>query len=238
MNPTPTSLQSPDSKPDSTEPGKPVRPKNWLLLNIRQYHGWLGVLGAVFILTMCITGILLNHEERFLGKKRSPKPSAASQQSPATNDPGKSPAQTFAFNATIGFASARIGIDDALKIAAARLGGEPLEKFEFKIEAGNPLYRIKTASAPQQELTIHAITGEASVKADPPPKPAVNNEPKPGFLGYNWPKLIKDLHTGKLGGDVGMLFIDLVSLTIITLTLSGFYLWYVPRKRKAVAHTA
>jgi uncharacterized iron-regulated membrane protein len=50
-------------------------------------------------------------------------------------------------------------------------------------------------------------------------------------------KLIKGLHTGKLGGQAGKLLVDFTSLTILALTLSGLYLWAWPKihRRNLVA---
>jgi uncharacterized iron-regulated membrane protein len=45
-------------------------------------------------------------------------------------------------------------------------------------------------------------------------------------------KLIKELHTGKLGGLAGKLLVDSTSLAILALTLSGLYLWAWPRIRR------
>lgn len=57
----------------------------------------------------------------------------------------------------------------------------------------------------------------------------------PKKSGYDWGKIIKDLHTGKIGGEAGKLFVDVVAGTIILLTLSGLYLWAVPKLRKRKA---
>jgi len=48
----------------------------------------------------------------------------------------------------------------------------------------------------------------------------------------NWPKLIKDIHTGKILGISGQLLADLTAVSLIFFSLSGIYLWVVPILRK------
>ncbi len=43
--------------------------------------------------------------------------------------------------------------------------------------------------------------------------------------GLNWGKLIKDLHTGKIGGFAGQLLVDLLGAVVIFLSCSGVWLW-------------
>lgn len=50
--------------------------------------------------------------------------------------------------------------------------------------------------------------------------------------GINWPKLIKDIHTGKILGISGKLLADLTALSLVFFSLSGIYLWGVPLLRK------
>jgi uncharacterized iron-regulated membrane protein len=54
----------------------------------------------------------------------------------------------------------------------------------------------------------------------------------PSSKGIDWNKVIKDLHTGKIGGDAGKLLIDFVAVILIILTISGLYLWIIPTLRK------
>ncbi len=78
----------------------------------------------------------------------------------------------------------------------------------------------------------------------PPDSPAAvpvsesTDAPKPKSI--DWGKAIKDLHTGKIGGDAGKLVVDLVAVGLILLTLTGLYLWTIPtlRKRRSARHRA
>jgi len=45
-------------------------------------------------------------------------------------------------------------------------------------------------------------------------------------------KLITELHNGKLGGVLLITAIDLTALTLIFLTVSGLWIWWVPRKKR------
>jgi hypothetical protein len=64
--------------------------------------------------------------------------------------------------------------------------------------------------------------------ASPESGPTDSPKPKP----MDWGKAIKDLHTGKIGGDAGKLFVDLVAVGLIFLTVTGLYLWIIPALRK------
>jgi len=45
-------------------------------------------------------------------------------------------------------------------------------------------------------------------------------------------KIISDLHNGKLGGGVLITAIDLTAAGLIFLTVSGIWIWWVPRRKK------
>jgi hypothetical protein len=70
---------------------------------------------------------------------------------------------------------------------------------------------------------------EKKPAATPPIK---SDEEKDRKAGTDWGKIIKDLHTGKLGGLPGKLFVDTVAVILIVLSATGTYLWVVPKYRK------
>jgi hypothetical protein len=49
----------------------------------------------------------------------------------------------------------------------------------------------------------------------------------------NWERVILDAHSGRLFGDVGVLFMDMVAFFLILLSISGIYIWlrYTKSKR-------
>jgi hypothetical protein len=124
----------------------------------------------------------------------------------------------------------------ALTAASNTLGNFLVEKVELKVEKGRWVYKVKAAD--EREVVIDAHSGVVQTKGEmKSPKlekqkkedPAsMHSEPKP----MDWGKAIKDLHTGKIGGDAGKLLVDLIAVLLIMLTLSGVYLWVVPTLRK------
>lgn len=101
--------------------------------------------------------------------------------------------------------------------AAEQWGDVEVETLHLKSEDGAVVYKVKARDG--REIVVDASTG------------AFVEKTVPNKLG----RIIKDLHTGKIAGGVGKLFVDFTSLTIIGLTATGVYLWVAPkwRKRKA-----
>jgi uncharacterized iron-regulated membrane protein len=52
---------------------------------------------------------------------------------------------------------------------------------------------------------------------------------------FDWGKFLIDLHTGKLFGETGRALVTAVSLGMIFLTVSGVFVWALPKWRKARA---
>lgn len=48
----------------------------------------------------------------------------------------------------------------------------------------------------------------------------------------NWERVILDAHSGRLFGDLGVLFMDIVALILILLSVSGIYIWLRYRQNK------
>jgi hypothetical protein len=190
----------------------PSSNKNWLLVQFRKWHGWGGVFLSLFILTVAVTGILLNHKDFFFHGKKKDGP-------------------TGVLTSATDFTTLPISFDRALAISRGHFGDVPLEKIELKDERGWLHYKV--ARGHGQELRIDASTGETSSKYGV--KLASG-----GKTAYNWAKIVDDLHTGKLFGLAGTLSVDITSGVIIALTLSGLYLWTVPllRKRRSKARQA
>lgn len=110
-----------------------------------------------------------------------------------------------------------VSFEQAQALAKERWGNQRIKKFELKDDNGRLIYRIKAKKA--GTLTIDAITGMVTEQQ-----------------GYPLDRLVKDIHTGKIVGDVGTLVLDVISISLILLAMSGFYLWsvYSIRKRNAL----
>lgn len=186
--------------------------KNWLLVQFRKWHGWGGVFLSLFIVTVAVTGILLNHKDFFFHGEAKEGP-------------------TGLLTSSTDFTTVPVSFDRALAISREHFGEVPLENIELKDERGWLHYKV--ARGHGEEIRIDASTGEASSKYGMKLTTAGTNN-------YNWAKIVDDLHTGKLFGTAGMLLVDLTSGVIIALTLSGLYLWGVPllRKRQSKARQA
>lgn len=207
------------------EQPKKARPKNWLLIKSREWHTWLGVILSVVIVAVCVTGIYLNHEHFFDGlfSEKSQKPKKAP---PALANNGDLP-QTVpeGLYTTTPLGAFPVSFSQALESSREMLGDVALKQIELKDEHGTLIYKIKAQHEEGEEPTevwVDAYSGTAKLK-----------EPYNKADGaYDWGKVLKDIHTGKIGGDTGRLLIDVTSLTIIFLTVTGIYLWALPRLRK------
>jgi uncharacterized iron-regulated membrane protein len=207
---------------------KKHRPKTWFLIKMREWHTWLGVILSGVIIAICITGIYLNHEHFFDDLFVAPK--AKKQQMLASNE-NMRPDSLEALYTTTPLDAFPVSFGQALASAKGLLGEVQLKQIELKDESGAITYKIKVQHEEGDEPTevyINAITGEAKLK-----------EPyKKMGDSYDWGKILKDIHTGKIGGEAGRLLIDFTSIVIIFLTATGIYLWYIPRLRKKQAAAA
>jgi hypothetical protein len=184
-----------------------ARGKNWLLVKFREWHSWGGLFLSAFILTVAVTGILLNHKDLLFHRDKKEGPS------------GRLSSATDLSSLPIGFAQ-------ALKIGRDHYGEVPLEKIELKDERGQLIYKVCRGEG--QEIRIDAHTGEVTSKYGYRLDAGAGEKSN----GLNWAKIVDDLHTGKLFGTPGKLLVDVTSGVIIALTLSGMYLWGVPWLRK------
>jgi len=48
----------------------------------------------------------------------------------------------------------------------------------------------------------------------------------------NWERIILDAHSGRIFGDFGVLFMDLVAIVLILLSVSGIYIWLRYQRKK------
>jgi uncharacterized iron-regulated membrane protein len=225
----------------NTSPSKlaPLKSKNWLLAKSRQWHLWGGLIAGIFLLLVAATGIVLNYKKPIftaLGIERETKelkPAGADQAKPAKRDQSADKLTT-----TTGFAAATVSVEEALELARKNLGEVALERIELKDEHGTLLYKIKTRGG--DELQINATTGAHFVKGE-------YEKIKADVTGAvtarttDWGKIMLDLHTGKIGGEVGKAIMTLAAVIMLLLTLSGVYMWLKPlllRRQNAKARAA
>jgi uncharacterized iron-regulated membrane protein len=77
------------------------------------------------------------------------------------------------------------------------------------------------------EVWINAISGSHFMKAEYEklgPKTATGQPEK----SFDWGKLFLNLHTGKIGGEIGKALMTVASGILLFLSLSGVYLWAKP----------
>lgn len=231
--------------PRAPAPAKKANP-NALLMLFRKYHTWLGVAAAGFVVVIAATGIYLNHKDTFRSVLGVPHKD--------DHDSGGRPGLPGAAE----LAALGVSLPQAVEAAEPHLGGRPVERVELRPDHGRLVYKVKAVGGP--EVVVDAASGAVEVKGGerPAPKPEKGTKGEKGEKGkaakgakapdtttesdglmaastprgMDWGKAIKDLHTGKIGGDAGKLLVDLVAVILIGLTLSGLYLWAVPALRK------
>jgi hypothetical protein len=187
------------SKPSGTRPKK-----NRLIIALRQWHSWGGLILSLFILATAVTGILLNHKDVFLHG-------------------GANAGPTGVLTSAADLKSLPVSIERALELARGHYGHVPLEKIELKDDRGRLIYKVSRGQG--EEIRIDAHTGAVSSKYG---AGLASN----GHAPLNWAKIVDDIHTGKIFGALGKLTVDLTSGAIIALSLTGIYLWAVPWLRK------
>jgi len=219
------------------------RPKNWLLLKIREWHTWAGVALSGFVVLVCATGIWLNHKDAF-GAPEKEKPEAKKEKSEPQAEGGpkekgkkggkeakepKPEKGSGLLTTETDLAQLPVGFQQAIDEARAKYGAVPIEAIELKEEHGKLMYKVRLGKG--REVRVDATSGEAVSKG------AYQKE---AGGGYEWNKIIKDLHTGKIADLPGKLVADFTSFVIIVLTVSGIYLWAVPilRRRRSARQKA
>jgi uncharacterized iron-regulated membrane protein len=215
-----------------SRPSTPPKPRNWLLAKSRQWHLWGGLFAGLFIIVVATSGIVLNYKrpvfaalglETDFGRN-------AREERPA----GKSPVAqlTTATDTTQGAARA---MEQALALARTQWGDARLERIEVREERGELICKVKERGG--DELWFNAATGTHFIKGEYERvgKSVAGGVPVKQF---DWGKVLLDLHTGKIGGEIGKVIMSLAALMLLFLTASGVYLWAKPlliRRRNARA---
>lgn len=204
---------------------KPNNP-NAILMAFRKYHTWLGVGLTVFIVTVALTGIYLNHKDSFnsvFGIKKIRDKSLAP----------KSSYPQFPLSTTTDLSTIPVSFDQALALVREEQGEQTLERIELKNEKGRLIYKVKCDSG---EFVVDATTYHSPMVMTHEDFEQQTEQ----TTGIDWGKVIKDLHTGKLGGLPGRLWVDFIAAALVALSGTGVYLWLIPvlRKRRSARQRA
>jgi uncharacterized iron-regulated membrane protein len=207
-------------------PSNPInssKPKsrNWLLAKSRQWHLWGGLIAGMFILIAGSSGIVLNYKKPIftaVGLEEKPRTSGGEAKQ-------KTRPAGLQLNTATRLAAASVSPDRALEIARAEWGEVALERIELKKEQGEWIYKLKQKGG--DELWVNAATGSHFVKGAYERIVKGGTETQPARQ-TDWGKILLDLHTGKIGGDVGKAIMSIAALMLLFLTTSGVYLWIKP----------
>lgn len=189
----------------------------------RRWHAWGGLLAALFLLVAGSTGVVLNYKKPIL--------TALGLESREVVQRGKGkaadrPVDTGAgFTTVTGLGAAGIPVAQALAAARERFGEVPLDRIELKREAGVLVWKIKAAD--EREVIVDASTGAAFLKGRYE-KTAPGGSSGGGGRSTDWGKIALDLHTGKIGGEVGKALMTVMAVMLVFLSMSGVYLYTKP----------
>jgi uncharacterized iron-regulated membrane protein len=229
------------TKSMSANPTKPIsRPKNWLLTKSRRWHTWGGLIAGLFLLIIATSGIVLNYKPQIFSalglEKKFPKPEKIKHAGTEKSDQPEGALSQFITSASL--ASLPVSMERAIEIARVELGDVPLEKIELKAERGELIYKLKEKDG--DELWVSALTGSHFVKGEYERIGKSNADDSP-MRQRDWGKILIDLHTGKIGGEVGKAVMSFAALLLLLLTLSGVYMWMKPifiRRKNAQAQSS
>lgn len=228
---------------------------NARLLQYRKLHTWFGLFAAMFLVMIALTGIYLNHKNTFQPLlELVGAPPKHDEHAGPSGKPGATATDLAALPVSLSQAlekaAPHLGERSVERVELKPEHGRVVYKVkavggpEVIVDATTGATEVKgemKAPKPTEEKGGKAgkpkgDKGEKGEKKEPKDEPvytatAAPDGPKPQ-PGTDWGKAIKDLHTGKIGGDAGKLLIDLVAAGLVFLTFTGIYLWAVPALRK------
>jgi len=187
--------------------------RNWLIVQSRKWHTWLGLAASLVVVTISATGFYLNHPDLFHGREAPPRQGATGRL--RTTTPLAEVPVSFAF---------------ALAAARRHWGDVPIEHVQLKDERGRLIYKVKASEG--RDLEVDARSGNVTLKTG---YKSDRHTAAGVASGYDWPRVLKDVHTGRILGGPGRLAADLASVFLIVLTGTGLYLWGIAKVRKRAA---
>jgi hypothetical protein len=179
-------------------PGNP-KPK----LNMRKLHRWLGLPVAVFLILTSITGVWLECV-KFFGAEEAERERIRDMVSLVT-------AQTAGGKFSVCFEKARMA-------AAARAGGQPLDKVVWQLKGDAPTVTFYFGPQGNQDGRRIAVNALTSI--------ILSEEP------YDEDSFILKLHSGEAFGDGGMVLGMFWGTALFLLTVSGMIIYFKMKPRK------
>ena len=218
--------------PDKVKNPAARRPGRAVLI----WHRRVGLLAAVLVLALAVTGIVLNHGAA-LGLNRAYLDSSWLLDWYGMNP--KTPPRAY----RIGgkwlvrienrlFFDGEMGVDGVARapgrlqrVAAAPDGG-------LVVETDRGRFRTDSASGYNEWVEWRAGRGDPVWLAPRMPPAGVRNRVLVVFRGpgLSWDRLILDIHSGRILGAWGPYAMDLAALGLILLAATGFYNWLRGRR--------
>ncbi len=171
----------------------------------RQWHRWIGLPAALFLLFAAVTGFLVAFTE-FFGEEEALREATRDLVSPVT---ASSPASAYADP-----------ISRALAAAHAASPNAPVDKIELQLKGNQPtvtLFLGKPTGGEDRKLVVDAKSGavlRTETYADKP------------FL-YR-------LHSGEAFGDGGLVVAMFWGLALVIMTITGFIIYLRMKPRREV----
>ena len=101
----------------------------------------------------------------------------------------------------------------------------PLERVELRSDRGSVTYRFRKSGG--AELWVDAADGTHLIKGEYERIGTAGADGVP-TRQTDWGKILIDVHTGRIGGQVGKAVMSTAALILLLLTLSGLYMWVKP----------
>lgn len=199
---------------------KAKRSKNWLLIQFRKWHTWTGLVAALFLIAVSLTGVVLNYKKPILGALGLEK--HEDDLDNKTKQMGE-PLMKAGFHLD----DLPVSFTQVLEQVREQWGDVPLEKLELKDEKGWLVYRIKPYRE-DKELWVDAHTGDVFAKKEYEKIVKASDTGLGPVKRFDWGKFFLDLHTGKIAGEIGKALMTGAAVILFFLTCSGIYLYAKP----------
>ena len=170
------------------------------------------MVAALFLLVIGATGIVLNYKQPVFSALGLEKPTLKVRVS-------KPPSQSAqpALTTGAGLAALPVSVDRALQIARAEWGDVPLEQIELKAQRGQLINKLRQSGG--GELWVNAADGSHFTKGQCERIAMAGADGVP-VRTTDWGKIRIDLHTGKIGGDVGKAVMTCAAVLLLLLACS------------------
>lgn len=204
---------------------------------MRWSHRWIGLGLLLPVAVVAATGVLLVHESLWANKEAA-KPQRISAGTPPGERVGRTPDDLLPHAEA--WQSCMPAFHAALEHFRAEYGDLPLREVQLRRDpAAGWVIKVKSLPTPngrERELLWAADAGR------PLAVPAGAQAYRTAH-GWDWKKIVKDLHTGKLlGNATGWVWADAAGLGMIFLAVSGLLvygkLWTAKRAQRKKAARA